>query len=123
VFAVTSIEAWRKQVGEIRYPEAREIFITADAGGSNGHRPRVWKAELQRPADKLGLSIHVSHFPPGTSKWKKIEIGCSRSSRSTGAVDLCGPTKRSSTSSATRPTAAARRHARCSTDRREAAGR
>ncbi len=73
VFAVTSIEAWWKQVGEQRYPDAREIFITADAGGSNGHRPRVWKAELQRLADKLGLAIHVSHFPPGTSKWNKIE--------------------------------------------------
>jgi hypothetical protein len=73
VFAVTSIEAWWKQVGEIRYPDAREIFITADAGGSNGHRPRVWKAELQRLADKLGIAIHVSHFPPGTSKWNKIE--------------------------------------------------
>ena len=73
VFAVTSIEAWWKQVGQKRYPDAREIFITADAGGSNGHRPRVWKAELQRLADKLGLAIHVSHFPPGTSKWNKIE--------------------------------------------------
>jgi hypothetical protein len=73
VFAVTSIDAWWKQVGESRYPDAREIFITADAGGSNGHRPRLWKAELQRLADKLDLSIHVSHFPPGTSKWNKIE--------------------------------------------------
>ena len=73
VFAVTSIEAWWKHVGEKRYPHAREIFITADAGGSNGHRPRVWKAELQRLADKLGIVIHVSHFPPGTSKWNKIE--------------------------------------------------
>jgi transposase len=72
-FAVTSIEAWWKQVGEPRYPGAREIFITADAGGSNGHRPRLWKAELQRLADKLGLVIHVSHFPPGTSKWNKVE--------------------------------------------------
>jgi hypothetical protein len=73
VFAVTSIDAWWKQVGEKRYPNAREIFITADAGGSNGHRPRMWKAELQRIADKLKLEIHVSHFPPGTSKWNKIE--------------------------------------------------
>lgn len=72
-FAVTSIEAWWKQVGEPRYPGAREIFITADAGGSNGHRPRLWKAELQRLADKLGLAIHISHFPPGTSKWNKVE--------------------------------------------------
>jgi len=73
VFAVTSIEAWWKQVGESRYPDAREIFITADAGGTNGYRARVWKAELQRLADKLDLSIHVSHFPPGTSKWNKVE--------------------------------------------------
>lgn len=56
-----------------RYPKAREIFITADAGGSNGYRLHAWKAELQRLADKLQLSIHVSHFPPGTSKWNKIE--------------------------------------------------
>lgn len=73
VFAVASIAAWWKQVGEIRYPDAREIFITADAGGSNGHRPRLWKAELQRLADELDIAIHVSHFPPGTSKWNKIE--------------------------------------------------
>ncbi len=73
VFAVTSIDAWWKQVGAPRYPDAREIFITADAGGSNGHRPRVWKAELQRLADKHALVIHVSHFPPGTSKWNKVE--------------------------------------------------
>jgi len=72
-FAVTSIETWWKHVGQPRYPDAREIFITADAGGSNGHRPRMWKAELQRLADKLDLAIHVSHFPPGTSKWNKIE--------------------------------------------------
>jgi hypothetical protein len=73
VFAVTSIAAWWKRVGAKRYPEARELFITADAGGSNGYRSRVWKAELQRLADKTGLVIHVSHFPPGTSKWNKIE--------------------------------------------------
>jgi hypothetical protein len=73
VFAVTSIEAWWKQVGEKRYPDAREIFITADAGGSNSYRARVWKAELQRLADKLDVAIHVSHFPPGTSKWNKVE--------------------------------------------------
>jgi hypothetical protein len=73
VFAVTSIEAWWKQVGEKRYRGAREIFITADAGGSNGYRSHVWKHELQHLADKLGMSIHVSHFPPGTSKWNKVE--------------------------------------------------
>ena len=73
VFAVVSIEAWWKQVGAKRYPDARELFITADAGGSNGYRSHVWKHELQRVADTLGLSIRVSHFPPGTSKWNKIE--------------------------------------------------
>jgi hypothetical protein len=73
VFAVTSIEAWWKQVGLPRYPNAREIFVTADAGGSNGYRSRVWKYELQRFADKHGIAVRVSHFPPGTSKWNKIE--------------------------------------------------
>ena len=73
MFAVTTIEAWWKQVGSQRYPKAREIFITADAGGSNGYRSHVWKHELQRLADKLGIAIRVSHFPPGTSKWNKVE--------------------------------------------------
>jgi hypothetical protein len=73
VFAVTSIESWWKQVGSQRYPNAREIFITADAGGSNGYRSHVWKYELQRMADKLDIAVRVSHFPPGTSKWNKVE--------------------------------------------------
>jgi Rhodopirellula transposase DDE domain len=73
VFAVRSIEAWWSRVGAKRYPEAREIFITADAGGSNSYRSHVWKHQLQRVADKLDMSIHVSHFPPGTSKWNKVE--------------------------------------------------
>ncbi len=73
VFAVTSIEAWWKQVGSKRYPDTREIFITADAGGSNGYRSRVWKRELQRVANKFDLAIRVSHYPPGTSKWNKVE--------------------------------------------------
>lgn len=73
VFAVTSIEAWWNRVGARRYPGAREIFITADAGGSNSYRSHVWKHQLQRLADKLGVSVHVSHFPPGTSKWNKVE--------------------------------------------------
>jgi transposase len=73
VFAVKSIEAWWKQVGEHRYPKARELFITADAGGSNSYRSHVWKHQLQRLADALHLVIHVSHFPPGTSKWNKVE--------------------------------------------------
>ena len=73
VFAVKSIEAWWKQVGQARYPNTRELFITADAGGSNSYRSHVWKQQLQRIADELDLAIHVSHFPPGTSKWNKIE--------------------------------------------------
>jgi hypothetical protein len=73
VFATTSIEAWWKQVGQERYPRSRELFITADAGGSNSYRSHVWKQQLQRLADTLGLAIHVSHFPPGTSKWNKVE--------------------------------------------------
>jgi hypothetical protein len=73
VFAVTSIEAWWKRMGSRRYPNAQEIFISADAGGTNGYRSHMWKAEVQRLADKLQLAIHVSHFPPGTSKWNKIE--------------------------------------------------
>ena len=73
VFAVTSIETWWKRMGIKRYPDATEIIITADAGGSNGYRGRVWKFELQRLADKLGMPIHVSYFPPGTSKGNKVE--------------------------------------------------
>jgi hypothetical protein len=73
VFAATSIEAWWKQVGTKRYPDASELFITADAGGSNSYRSHVWKRELQRLADKLDIAIFVSHFPPGTSKWNKVE--------------------------------------------------
>jgi Rhodopirellula transposase DDE domain len=73
VFAVTSIETWWKRMGAKRYPDARELYITADAGGSNGYRLHLWKAELQRLADKLDVAVHVSHFPPGTSKWNKVE--------------------------------------------------
>jgi hypothetical protein len=73
VFAATTIEAWWKKLGAKRYLDARELFITADAGGSNSYRSRVWKYELQRFADKHDLLIHVSHFPPGTSKWNKVE--------------------------------------------------
>jgi hypothetical protein len=73
VFAATTIEAWWKRLGSKRYPNAHEIFITADAGGSNSYRSHMWKYELQRLADKHDLSIHVSHFPPGTSKWNKVE--------------------------------------------------
>ena len=61
------------RIGSKRYPNARETHISADSGGSNAQRSRLWKAELQRLADKLEMSFHVSHYPPGTSKWNKIE--------------------------------------------------
>ena len=64
---------WRKRMGRQRYPKARELTITADCGGSNGARVRLWKRELQKLADDTGLVIHVHHYPPGTSKWNKIE--------------------------------------------------
>jgi len=72
-FAVASIRQWWTMMGRRAYPQAEALLITADAGGSNGYRSRAWKAELQRLADDLRLCIHVSHFPPGTSKWNKIE--------------------------------------------------
>lgn len=72
-FSVASIERWWNHLGKQRYPEAKRLFVTADAGGSNGWRLRLWKKELQRFADATGLTITVSHYPPGTSKWNKIE--------------------------------------------------
>jgi len=72
-FAVASIRRWWSSMGKKAYPRARELFITADAGGSNGYRSRSWKYELQKFADDEGLRVRVSHFPPGTSKWNKIE--------------------------------------------------
>ena len=72
-FAVASIRRWWQRMGQPAYADARELFITADAGGSNGYRSHVWKHELQKFADDTGLVIRVSHFPPGTSKWNKIE--------------------------------------------------
>lgn len=72
-FAVASIRRWWSTMGRRAYPNARSLFITADAGGSNGYRSRVWKYELQKLADSYGLNVRVSHFPPGTSKWNKIE--------------------------------------------------
>ena len=72
-FAVAAIRQWWTMMGRRAYPAATDLYITADAGGSNGYRSRAWKAGLQRLADELRLTIHVSHFPPGTSKWNKIE--------------------------------------------------
>jgi hypothetical protein len=72
-FAVAAIRQWWTMMGRAAYPAATALLITADAGGSNGYRSRTWKQQLQRLADDLRLPIHVSHFPPGTSKWNKIE--------------------------------------------------
>jgi Rhodopirellula transposase DDE domain len=72
-FAVNSIRQWWQAMGAAAYPNASALYINADGGGSNGSRVRLWKAELQRFANAIGKVIHVSHFPPGTSKWNKIE--------------------------------------------------
>ncbi len=72
-FAVRTIGRWWRRMGQPRYPRARSLLITADAGGSNGTRVRLWKWELQELADRTGLAITVCHLPPGTSKWNKIE--------------------------------------------------
>jgi transposase len=72
-FAVAAIRRWWQSMGLERYPHAKRLLITADGGGSNGARVRLWKVELQKLADEIGLPISVSHLPPGTSKWNKIE--------------------------------------------------
>jgi hypothetical protein len=72
-FAVQSIRTWWRQMGSRSYPKAGELLITADCGGSNGYRPRAWKVALQKLANETRLRICVCHFPPGTSKWNKIE--------------------------------------------------
>jgi hypothetical protein len=72
-FAVASIRTWIETIGRARYPNMRELTITADCGGSNGARVRLWKVELQKLADETNLTIKVRHYPPGTSKWNKIE--------------------------------------------------
>jgi Rhodopirellula transposase DDE domain len=72
-FAVATIRTWWQRLGRRRYPHAQRLLITADSGGSNSNRSRLWKAELQRFSNVTGLEIEVCHFPPGTSKWNKIE--------------------------------------------------
>jgi hypothetical protein len=72
-FAVESIRRWWTTMGAPLYPAATRLLVTADCGGSNGYRIRLWKRELQRLADETGLAISVCHFPPGTSKWNKVE--------------------------------------------------
>ena len=72
-FAVSAVRRWWRTMGRKRHPKAKRLMITADAGGSNGYRVRLWKVELQKLADELKLTITVCHLPPGTSKWNKIE--------------------------------------------------
>lgn len=72
-FSVASIRGWWKNMGHFAYPDATELLITADGGGSNSSRSRLWKVQLQKLANDIGLRIRVCHFPPGTSKWNKIE--------------------------------------------------
>ena len=72
-FAVETIRRWWYSMGHARYPKARQLLIMADGGGSNGYRTRLWKHELQILANEIGLAVSVCHFPPGTSKWNKIE--------------------------------------------------
>jgi transposase len=72
-FAVTAIQRWWDKLGRTRFPKGKRVLVTADCGGSNSPRTRLWRLELQRLADETGLQIEVCHFPPGTSKWNKIE--------------------------------------------------
>jgi len=72
-FAVATIGRWWDMVGAVAYPKASRLLITADAGGSNSYRNRLWKVELAKLADRTGLAITVCHFPPGTSKWNRVE--------------------------------------------------
>lgn len=72
-FAVASLHRWWQLVGKLTYPQAKQLLISADSGGSNGYRLRLWKLELQQFADTTGLEVSVCHLPPGTSKWNKIE--------------------------------------------------
>jgi len=72
-FAVATLERWWREMGKKAYPDATELLVTADGGGSNASRSRLWRVQLQRFADATGLNVNVCHFPPGTSKWNKIE--------------------------------------------------
>ena len=72
-FAVATLYRWWQVLGIITYPESKKLLISADSGGSNGYRLRLWKLELQKFADQTGLEVTVCHLPPGTSKWNKIE--------------------------------------------------
>jgi hypothetical protein len=102
-FAVESISRWWETVGKHTYPNAKTLYITCDSGGSNGYRVKMWKYQLKQFAERTGLTVHVSHFPPGTSKWNKVEhrLFCYITKNWQGkplvdvqaAVDLIGSTK------------------------------
>jgi hypothetical protein len=72
-FAVATLERWWREMGKKAYPDATDVLVTADGGGSNASRSRLWRVQLQHFADTTGLNVNVCHFPPGTSKWNKIE--------------------------------------------------
>ena len=85
-FAVATLRTWWNTIGQQRYPQAGQLLICADSGGSNGNRTRAWKIELAAFAAETGLVVTVCHLPPGTSKWNKSSTGCSPRSPSTGAA-------------------------------------
>jgi hypothetical protein len=101
-FAVESIRRWWRQMGSARFPGATRLLITADAGGSNGYRVRAWKVELAKLAAETGLTITVIHYPPGTSKWNKIEHRMFSFISMNWRADRSRPTAPSSSSSAPR---------------------
>jgi hypothetical protein len=92
-FAVNAIRRWWQTMGQARYPTAKRLLITADCGGSNGTRLRLWELELQQLADELGLAIAVCHLPPGTSNGIRSSTVCSPSSLRTGAANRWSATK------------------------------
>ncbi len=113
-FAVASIRGWWRVEGRHLYPRARRLLITADGGGSNGYRLRVWNLKLQKFADDTTLAIEVCHFPPGSSKWNKVEhrlllpasdasIGSSTMANAGASVMLASPLDRSAISSSSHP--------------------
>ena len=88
-FAVNAIRRWWVTMGKKRYPKAKRLLITADGGGGNGYRVRLWKIELQKLADELQRPIRVCHFPPGPANGTRLSIVCFRSSPSTGGASRC----------------------------------
>ena len=98
-FAVHAIRRWWRTMGRKRHPDATKLMISADGGGSNGYRVRLWKVELQKLANELKLPITVCHLPPAPANGTRSSTGCSRSSLSTGAASLCAAIAPSSSSS------------------------